>query len=105
MVGNNHQCFHRHSYLVTHPVFVISHVAEDIIQVEDAAVTVFQPVNLQPVAHILKNREMGRHLKATQRQKKNEVKIKQTMVRHVLTDAKLWWQLNVLEFHSSKQTE
>ena len=47
------------SDLLTHPVFVVSHVAEDIVQVEDAAVAVLQPVNLQPVAGILKDREKG----------------------------------------------
>lgn len=41
---------------VTHPVFVVSHVAQDVVQVEDAAVAVLQPVNLQPVGGVLKHK-------------------------------------------------
>lgn len=44
----------------THPVFVISHIAKHIIQVEDSPITMLQPVNLQPVARILQNKEATR---------------------------------------------
>lgn len=45
-----------HPLFLTHPVFVVGHIAEHIIQVEDASITVLQPVNLQPVTSILKKR-------------------------------------------------
>lgn len=47
-------------FMSTHPVFVISHIAKHIIQVEDSPITMLQPVNLQPVAGILQNKEATR---------------------------------------------
>lgn len=41
----------------SYPVFVIGHVTEDVVQVQDAAVAVLQPVNLQPVAGVLEEEE------------------------------------------------
>lgn len=41
----------------SYPVFVISNITEDVVQVQDAAVAVLQPVNLQPVAGVLKEEE------------------------------------------------
>lgn len=43
--------------MTTHPVFVVRHITEDIIQVQDAPIAVFHPVNLQPVAGVLRNTE------------------------------------------------
>lgn len=48
---------------VTHPVFVVGHVAQDVVQVEDAAVAVLKPVDLQPVGGVLKNKGMFIYLK------------------------------------------
>lgn len=37
----------------SYPVLVISNITEDVVQVQDAAVAVLQPVNLQPVVGVL----------------------------------------------------
>lgn len=39
---------------MTHPVFVIRHVTQHVVQVQDASVSVFQPVDLDPVTGVLK---------------------------------------------------
>lgn len=39
--------------ILTHPVFIIHHIQQHIVQVQDAPVAMFQPVDLDPVAGIL----------------------------------------------------
>lgn len=50
-------CISRRPSAGSYPVFVISNITEDVVQVQDAAVAVLQPVNLQPVAGVLKEEE------------------------------------------------
>lgn len=38
---------------ITYPVFVVGHVTEHVIQVQDAAIAVLQSVDLEPVIRIL----------------------------------------------------
>lgn len=53
--------FFSHSYTraqnLTHPVFVIHHITQHVIQVQDAPVSMFQPVDLDPVADVLKEKQ------------------------------------------------
>lgn len=39
--------------LVTHSVLIISNIREDVIEIQDATITVLQAMNLYPVAWIL----------------------------------------------------
>lgn len=43
-----------HTHTPTHPIFVIRHVTQHIVQVQDASISMFQPVHLDPVAGVLK---------------------------------------------------
>lgn len=43
---------HTHTAL-THPVFVIHHVPQHVVQVQDASVSMLQPVDLHPVVKVL----------------------------------------------------
>lgn len=45
---------------MSHSVFVISHITQNIIQVQNSSITVFQPVHLNPVLFTLRERETER---------------------------------------------
>lgn len=47
------------TYIRTYNVFVIGHITEDIIQVKDSAIPVFQPIDLDPIAGVLEKGRMG----------------------------------------------
>lgn len=46
----------------THPVFVIHYIAQHVIHVQNAAIPVLQPVDLDPVAGVLKDKAELPHL-------------------------------------------
>jgi hypothetical protein len=38
---------------MTHPIFVVCHITQHVIQVQDASVSMLQPVDLHPVVMVL----------------------------------------------------
>lgn len=46
--------FHSH---LTHPVFVIHNIAQHVIHIQNASISMFQPVDLDPVAGVLEEKK------------------------------------------------
>lgn len=46
-----------HTHTTAHPIFVVHHVAQHVIQVQNASISMFQPVDLDPVAGVLEEEE------------------------------------------------
>lgn len=48
--------FHSH---LTHPVFVIHNIRQHVIHIQNATISMFQPVDLDPVAGVLEKKRGG----------------------------------------------
>ncbi len=47
------------THTLTHPIFVIHHITQHVIQVQYASISMFQPVDLHPVAGVLEEKKRG----------------------------------------------